>query len=152
ELVRPAGGATLGAGRQRLFGLAWAGEEAVARVEVSTDGGDNWSSAELLGPFAPYSWTLWEYLWNVKEPGEYRLLSRATAASGRVQPRAHDPLLGGYMIHFSRPVAVQVQSQPVAAVRAADGQTLLYDMNAFAEANARLPLDVDLDYSYGAGI
>jgi len=70
ELIRPQHGATLGLGMNRLFGLAWAGEEAVAAVEVSTDGGATWSGAELLGPRAPYSWTLWEYLWEVGAAGE----------------------------------------------------------------------------------
>ncbi|MEX2026446.1 MAG: sulfite oxidase, partial [Pirellulaceae bacterium] len=111
EIVRPADGATLGLGKQRVFGLAWAGEEAVARVEVSVDEGATWSNAELLGPFAPYSWTVWEYLWPVRQSGTYRLLSRAVSASGRTQPGEHDPLLGGYMIHFSRPLTVQVQPQ-----------------------------------------
>ena len=33
-----------------------------------------------------------------------------------------------------------------------DADALLYDMNAFAEVNARLPLDVHLEFSHGAGI
>ncbi|HZL90185.1 MAG TPA: sulfite oxidase [Pirellulaceae bacterium] len=152
EIVRPAASAALGVGRQRLFGLAWAGEEAVSRVEVSTDDGATWSNAELLGPFAPYSWTVWEFLWNARETGNYRLLSRAVSASGRTQPSEHDPLLGGYMIHFSRPIEVQVQPLPAADMARSDGQTLLYDMNAFAEVNASLPLDVHLEYNLGAGI
>jgi DMSO/TMAO reductase YedYZ molybdopterin-dependent catalytic subunit len=152
EIVRPSTGATLGLGRQRLFGLAWAGEEAVSRVEVSVDGGTSWSIAELLGPFAPYSWTVWEFLWHVREAGSYRLLSRAMSASGRTQPSEHDPLLGGYMIHFSRPVDVQVQWKPAADAASRDSELLVYDMNAFAEANAALPLDVHLEFSSGAGI
>ena len=135
-----------------MFGLAWAGEESVSRVEVSVDGGLTWSNAELLGPFSPYSWTAWEFLWQVREPGSYRLLSRAISASGRVQPSGHDPLLGGYMIHFSRPIAVEIEPQPAADMARSDSQTLLYDMNAFAEVNASLPLDVNLEFSLGAGI
>jgi DMSO/TMAO reductase YedYZ molybdopterin-dependent catalytic subunit len=46
EIVRPRAGEVLGIGTNRLFGLAWAGEEAVARVEVSTDGGHVWNAAE----------------------------------------------------------------------------------------------------------
>jgi hypothetical protein len=33
-----------------------------------------------------------------------------------------------------------------------DTDALRYDMNAFAEANVRRPLDVDLEFSLGAGI
>ena len=63
--------------------VAWAGEEAVADVEVSTDDGRTWRPADLIGMRARYSWTLWEYLWEVAEPGVYNLLSRATSAGGR---------------------------------------------------------------------
>ena len=150
EIVRPFAGEALGKGNQRVFGLAWAGEEAIAKVELSTDGGETWCDTELLGPFAPYSWTLWEYLWDVREARSYQLLSRATSATGRVQPLAHDPLLGGYMIHHARPIAVQVESRSARDAAFADADVLRYDMNAFAEANARRPLDVD--FNYGAGI
>src|SRR5207244_4801389 len=71
EILRPSAGAVLGVGTNRIFGIAWAGEEAVAAVEVSTDGGQNWNTAELIGMKAPYSWTLWEYLWEVAEPRDY---------------------------------------------------------------------------------
>lgn len=152
EIVRPFAGERVAAGQQRIVGLAWAGEEAVAGVEVSTDGGRSWYEAELLGPFAPYSWTLWEFPWETGAPGPRQLLARAISASGRVQPREHDPLLGGYMIHFSRPVEVQVESHAAVQPRERDAATLVYDMNAFAESNARLPLDVDLEFSYGSGI
>ena len=35
EIIRPQAGAALGLGTNRLFGIAWAGEDAVARVEVA---------------------------------------------------------------------------------------------------------------------
>src|SRR5207237_9020703 len=54
EVVRPQAGATLGLGTNRVFGLAWAGEEAVAKVEVSADGGRTWAEADLIGRPAPY--------------------------------------------------------------------------------------------------
>src|SRR6266849_9010674 len=49
EILRPASDAVLGVGTYRLFGVAWGGEEAVARVEISTDNGKNWNDAELMG-------------------------------------------------------------------------------------------------------
>jgi DMSO/TMAO reductase YedYZ molybdopterin-dependent catalytic subunit len=152
EILRPASDAVLGLGTNRLFGVAWAGEEAVARVEISTDGGKNWNDAELMGLRAPYSWTLWEYLWEVAVPGSYSLLARAVSASGRVQPEQHDPLLGGYMIHFSRPIPVRVESARRIQETWADADTLLYDMNAFAEENTRFPLDVEMQFAGGEGI
>jgi len=152
EIVRPQPGAALGLGTNRLFGVAWAGEEAVARVEVSTDGGGSWADAELIGLRVPYSWTLWEYLWEVGAPGRYTLLARATTAGGRVQPSAHDPLHGGYLIHHSRQTEVEVVHARRGDDHRADAGTLLYDMNAFAEENKRLPLDVELVFFGGEGI
>jgi Oxidoreductase molybdopterin binding domain/Mo-co oxidoreductase dimerisation domain len=152
ELIRPAAGAELGIGTNRLFGVAWAGEEAVASVEVSTDGGRTWDSAELLGTPMPYCWTLWEYLWEVAEPGDYTLLTRTVSESGRVQPSQHDPLNGGYRIHHSRPTPVRVQAGVVVQARLGDAETLLYDMNAYAEENIRYPLDVEIEFAAGGGI
>jgi DMSO/TMAO reductase YedYZ molybdopterin-dependent catalytic subunit len=152
EVLRPHAGVALGLGTNRIFGVAWAGDEPVAHVDVSTDGGLTWARAELLGPSAPYSWTLWEYLWEVAAPGEHVLLARATSAGGRTQPDRHDPLNGGYQIHHSRPTHVSVGRARMAASPRADVAALLYDMNAYAEENARFPLDVDLVFSAGEGI
>jgi DMSO/TMAO reductase YedYZ molybdopterin-dependent catalytic subunit len=152
EIIRPAVDSTLGVGTNRIFGVAWAGEEAVARVEVSTDGGQSWSDAEMLGPRAPYSWAIWEYLWEVARPGSYALLARAVSASGRIQPREHDPHNGGYQIHFSRPFEVRVAGAARGEHVPADAHALLYDMNAYAEENSRLPLDVTLEFADGEGI
>ena len=49
----PARGDVLGLGGNRLFGVAWAGEDSVSRVEVSTDGGATWSDATLDGTAGP---------------------------------------------------------------------------------------------------
>jgi DMSO/TMAO reductase YedYZ molybdopterin-dependent catalytic subunit len=152
EIILPREGAALGLGTNRIFGVAWAGEEAIDNVRVSSDGGRSWNQADLIGPSAPYSWSLWEYLWEVAEPGSYDLLSRACSHSGKIQPAAHDPLNGGYLIHHSRPITVRVEAgQPSLADRA-DFDSLLYDMNAFAEENSRIPLDVELEFSGGEGI
>jgi DMSO/TMAO reductase YedYZ molybdopterin-dependent catalytic subunit len=152
ELIRPSAGAELGIGTNRLFGVAWAGEEAVARVEVSTDDGQTWNSADLIGPRTPYCWTPWEYLWEVAEPGEYTLLTRAVSTSGGVQPSQHDPLNGGYLIHHSRAIPVSVQAGLPAQAQHGDIETLLYDMNAYAEENTRNPLDIELEFAAGSGI
>jgi DMSO/TMAO reductase YedYZ molybdopterin-dependent catalytic subunit len=152
EIVRPRAGEVLGVGTNRLFGLAWAGEEAVARVEVSLDRGRTWADAELIGPRAAHSWTMWEYLWEVAEPGSYAIQVRAISESGRVQPATHDPLAGGYEIHHSRPIEVHVQAGRHIHAQPADVETLLYDMNAYAEENARFPLDIEMEYTQGEGI
>jgi DMSO/TMAO reductase YedYZ molybdopterin-dependent catalytic subunit len=151
EFIRPRHDDTLHLGGNRLFGAAWAGEEAVTRVEVSANGGATWAAADLIGPQSAYSWTLWEYLWEAEAVGEHTLLARAVSASGKVQPVEHDPLHGGYCIHHSRPLPVRV----TATRRPADPfdvGTLVWDMNAYAEENRRLPLDVEMEFMAGEGI
>jgi hypothetical protein len=95
---------------------------------------------------------LWEYLWEVAEPGDYVLVTRAVSESGRVQPAQHDPLNGGYLIHHSRPVPVRVKVGLATHARRGDTEMLLYDMNAYAEENTRVPLDVELEFAGGGGI
>jgi DMSO/TMAO reductase YedYZ molybdopterin-dependent catalytic subunit len=151
EIIRPRADDVLGLGGNRIFGVAWAGEDSVSRVEVSIDGGTTWSDATLMGPQAAYSWTLWEYLWEAESAGEHTVLARATSSRGRVQPEEHDTLNGGYLIHHSRPMRVRVAAGGRAA-ELADAKTLLYDMNAYAEENMRLPLDVEMEFSAGGGI
>jgi DMSO/TMAO reductase YedYZ molybdopterin-dependent catalytic subunit len=151
EIIRPRDGDVLYLGANRLFGASWAGEDSVSRVEVSKDGGSTWSDATLIGPQAPYSWTLWEYLWEAHDPGEIVVLARATSSRGRVQPASHDPLHGGYLIHHSRPSHLRITNNRRAADYS-DAQTTLYDMNAYAAESMRLPLDVGMEFIAGEGI
>lgn len=67
-------------------GYAWAGENAIDRVEVSVDGGSRWRDAQLIGQKLPFAWRLWSLEWHPSDPGYYTLMSRATDTAGRVQP------------------------------------------------------------------
>jgi sulfite oxidase len=69
-----------------LRGVAWAGEERIARVEVSTDSGLSWKPSQLSGRDLPFSWRLWSLAWTPAQPGFYSILSRATDTKGRTQP------------------------------------------------------------------
>jgi hypothetical protein len=69
-----------------------------------------------------------------------------------MQPASYDPLYSSYMIHFSRPTPVQVEVSRKAVAQAGDPNAYLYDMNAYAEENKRLPLDAELEFAVGAGI
>ncbi|WP_137285521.1 sulfite oxidase [Halorussus salinisoli] len=72
-------------GTIEVRGVAWAGDDAVDCVEVSTDGGETWDDAELFGPEYSGAWRLWRFEWEA-EPGTHVLLSRATDELGRRQP------------------------------------------------------------------
>jgi DMSO/TMAO reductase YedYZ molybdopterin-dependent catalytic subunit len=152
EVIRPRENETLGVGTNRVFGVAWAGEEPVASVDVSTDEGRTWNPAQLIGPKAAYSWTMWEYLWEVATPGSYSVMARASSWSGQVQPATYDPLYSTYMIHFSRPTSVRVELSRKGAPQMPDPNAYLYDMNAYAEDNKRMPLDAEMEFAIGAGI
>ncbi len=73
------------AGRHELRGRAWSGWGAIAGVEVSADSGATWGDAALGEPPGRYAWTPWTFDWDA-EPGELELCSRATDATGNVQP------------------------------------------------------------------
>lgn len=108
EITRPRQGETLTVGSRLIEGLAWAGPEAVAAVELSCDGGESWTRAELVGPSQRYTWVHWRVEWEPPGPGVYRLLARAISSSGEIQPSRHNPLHGGYHVNFSRPLEVSV--------------------------------------------
>jgi len=152
EIIRPKAGDLLGIGTNRVVGLAWAGEDAVAKVDISTNGGQTWSTAQLMGPQAAYSWTLWEYLWEVSEPGDFSVLARTTSTDGRVQPMEYDPLYLGYQIDFCRATPVRVAAATRTYAEIGNLEALLFDINAYAEENKRLPLDIEAQYNAGGGI
>ena len=106
----------------------------------------------MFGLRAEYSWCMWEYLWEVNEPGQYALQSRARSVTGQVQPATHDQRRGGYMINFVRSRHINIEPDRKSEAQPGDIAALLYDMDLFAEENIRFPLDVDLAYMDGAGI
>lgn len=152
EILKPDHGAELGIGQNLVVGLAWAGPHAVEAVEVSFDGGKSWRRAELVGPRAPYSWTLWEYLWHPEQQGEYEVLSRTISAGGQVQPTRHDPLNGGYHINFSRPVRVEVMPTWGGEAQDVGEEALRRTVAAAAEERSKAPLDIDMTFTGGDGI
>lgn len=76
---------TLSRGWCVITGLAWSGRGKIARVEVSTDGGTTWQSAELQPPILSKCTTHFRHLWKY-DGGEAALMSRAIDETGYVQP------------------------------------------------------------------
>lgn len=77
----------LNRGSHAIRGLAWSGEGAVVRVEVSTDGGETWHDAHVEESSDRWLWVRWSHLWEVDARGEYKIMARATDEHGRVQPQ-----------------------------------------------------------------
>jgi DMSO/TMAO reductase YedYZ molybdopterin-dependent catalytic subunit len=66
----------------RVEGVAWAGEAAITKVEVSVDGGRIWNEAHLGRDQAPFAWR--RFRLDHKPAGT--VMSRATDSQGRTQP------------------------------------------------------------------
>jgi sulfane dehydrogenase subunit SoxC len=76
---------TLSKGWCVITGLAWSGRGKIGHVEVSTDGGNTWQSAELQAPILSKCTTRFRYPWKY-DGGEAILMSRAIDETGYVQP------------------------------------------------------------------
>tara|TARA_R110002111_G_C6000681_1_gene373084 strand:+ start:3641 stop:4870 length:1230 start_codon:yes stop_codon:yes gene_type:complete len=73
-------------GRNMIHGVAFGGINAVAKVDVSIDGGKTWKQARFLGPdMGRYAWRPFVLATDLS-PGEYRIVSRATDSEGNTQP------------------------------------------------------------------
>ena len=92
-----------------ILGAAYAGEDRVKQVEISTDDGKNWYQADFLGPDEPYSWRQWQYLWKAVEPGEYSIMARATDQNGCQQPMNASWNVQGYGNNGVREHAIRVE-------------------------------------------
>jgi sulfite oxidase len=106
-LSGPLDGVSLKAGKIAVQGAAWAGEADIVKVEVSTDGGANWSPATLGHDHAHYAWRLWNYEWKAKG-GDYTILSRATDSQGRTQPATPAWNPSGYLYNAVDQVKIHV--------------------------------------------
>ncbi len=97
-------------GPVRVQGAAWSNTSPVSKVEVSTNGGQSWKPAKLIGPRTNYGWRIWQYAWKPAE-GTYILLSRATNMAGQTQPlnQAWNP--NGYLWNVAQPETVTISAQ-----------------------------------------
>ncbi|TMT86704.1 hypothetical protein E2L06_08875 [Haloterrigena sp. H1] len=79
-------------GRMQVGGHAYAGTRGIETVEVSTDGGDSWTTTELSEAFDPADvlgdrdvWRQWQYTWE-PPAGDSEVVVRAIDGTGDVQP------------------------------------------------------------------
>jgi DMSO/TMAO reductase YedYZ molybdopterin-dependent catalytic subunit len=95
-ITKPFDGQKLSPGATAITGIAFAGEDAIAKVEVSIDGGKIWQSAILDKSAGMGAWQRWHIDW-VALSGSYDIRARATDAKGRVQPDATAWNPSGYL-------------------------------------------------------
>ncbi|HKD05098.1 MAG TPA: sulfite oxidase [Bryobacteraceae bacterium] len=108
-ITYPADEAKLSSAPITIRGFAWAGEEKVERVEVSTDGGARWSDARLTQPSLPFAWRLWSMEWTPPGRGYYTVLSRASDSAGRAQPFVPVWNPSGYLYNAVDRIGVTVE-------------------------------------------
>src|SRR6516165_4864242 len=79
-----------------LRGMAFGGDRGISKVEISTDDGKTWETAEISQPGTKISWSLWRHEWTPKEVGQSKLVVRATDGEGKLQISEYrDPVPDG---------------------------------------------------------
>jgi DMSO/TMAO reductase YedYZ molybdopterin-dependent catalytic subunit len=91
-----------------IKGVAWDGGDGIARVEVSTNGGNNWQQATLKQDYGPFSWRQWHFTFTPKHPGTYPIMARAISHSGASQPQEPIPNPSGYQHNAVQKIIVNV--------------------------------------------
>jgi DMSO/TMAO reductase YedYZ molybdopterin-dependent catalytic subunit len=87
-------------------GQTWAGDNAVARVDISIDFGVTWIKAELDAPANPYAWQRFSQTVRLPQEGYYEIWARATDDQGQTQPFAIAWNPKGYMNNSMHRVSV----------------------------------------------
>ena len=70
----------------KVRGHAWAGEQAIKKVLVSTDFGIRWKETRLTSPANKYAWYSWESELRFANRGYYEIWARAFDDAGNAQP------------------------------------------------------------------
>ncbi len=83
-------------GKMEISGIAWSGEGAIFKVEISWDGGKVWHEAEVDHSSSSFDVQRWRFLWKPLGEEQFTFVSRATDSSGNVQPITHRWNRGGY--------------------------------------------------------
>lgn len=104
-VTSPGTGAVVAVGKPHpVSGYAWAGENAVAKVEVSADGGQTWAAAN--GKAEPFKAGRWTANVTPAKAGPLKLVARCTDDKGNTQPPTRDNDRRTYIINHLVPVEV----------------------------------------------
>ena len=90
-----------------MKGIAWDGGYGIARVEVSSDGGQSWRTATLGTDYGRFSFRPWSFSLDA-ERGALTLMARATNRSGATQTFELIPNPAGYHHNVVQRVALTV--------------------------------------------
>ena len=110
-ITAPEDGTKIPLAQIKLRGMAWAGEERVTKVEISTDAGVTWLETQVSPKDLPFTWRLWTLDWKPSKPGYHTVLSRATDSAGRVQPMVATWNPSGYLFNAIDRIGVVVEER-----------------------------------------
>jgi sulfite oxidase len=85
-VAQPLEGSVRPVGPQDIVGVALSGERAIARVELSLDGGASWRPATLEGEPGPGRWQVFRLRFDAERAGRQHVIARAIEAGGATQP------------------------------------------------------------------
>lgn len=91
-------------------GSAWAGDQKVSAMHVSTDFGASWQQAELAEPDNSHAWQRWRTELTFPSRGYYEIWARATDGNGAMQPFAVNWNPKGYLNNSMHRIAVRVET------------------------------------------
>ena len=106
-ITAPETGQTASGGKVQVRGHAWAGDDRVARVDLSIDFGATWMQADLDDPVNPYAWQSFRADVTLPQKGYYEIWARATSDKGVAQPHAIAWNPKGYLNNAMHRVAVR---------------------------------------------
>jgi hypothetical protein len=109
-ITRPVEAAVVAPGPIEVAGFAWAGDQMIAGVDVSIDGGATWTKARLTGPRERYAWRRFEHVFTVTQSQACTILSRATDAAGHMQPIVPAWNPAGYLWNAPDEVHIEVRA------------------------------------------
>ncbi|MCY4488920.1 MAG: sulfite oxidase [Deltaproteobacteria bacterium] len=107
-ITTPGNGLSINGRSLSVAGHAWAGDNEVARVDVSTDFGASWQRAALGRPANGYAWQRWSARLEFPGQGYYEVWARATDDKGTSQPFAIAWNPKGYLNNAMHRIFVRV--------------------------------------------
>ncbi|RQZ85896.1 sulfide dehydrogenase [Burkholderia cenocepacia] len=102
-------GDKVAAGQPALVrGIAFGGINALARVQLSTDGGRNWADTHLGHDYGKYSFRQWQTNLRFAQRGPQTLMVRAIDSTGQAQPATPNWNGAGFMRNVIESIQLDV--------------------------------------------
>jgi hypothetical protein len=102
-------GDKVGAGQPVLVrGIAFGGINALARVQLSTDGGRSWADTQLGHDYGKYSFRQWQTNVRFAQRGPQTLMVRAIDSTGQAQPAKPNWNGAGFMRNVIESIQLDV--------------------------------------------